>query len=108
MIGDLGEPSRETGGGLLSLPWLIRFNLPNNLQMGASTLNWGDCASFGCICLPFAPHNFGTILCTDEAALQIQCKIVCQAALGLDFIPSWARRTTLFVRGDHTLGMSPR
>ena len=39
-------------GGLLSLPRLTRFNLPNNLQMGASAFKWGDPASFGCIYSP--------------------------------------------------------
>lgn len=31
---------------------LIRFNLPSNLHMGASTLRWSDLASFGCLCSP--------------------------------------------------------
>jgi hypothetical protein len=35
------------GGGLLSFPRLARFNLRNNLEMGAGTPKWGDCASFG-------------------------------------------------------------
>ncbi len=38
--------------GLLNLPRSYRFNLPNNLHMGASALKWGDSASFGGICSP--------------------------------------------------------
>ena len=38
--------------GLLSLPRSCRFNLPNNLHVGASALKWGDAASFGRICSP--------------------------------------------------------
>jgi hypothetical protein len=40
------------GGGLLNLTRSCRFNLPNNLHVGASALKWGDAASFGCICSP--------------------------------------------------------
>jgi hypothetical protein len=47
---------RLQGGGLLNLPPSCRFNLPNNLQVGASPLKWGDSASFGLFAPHFAPQ----------------------------------------------------
>jgi len=46
------------GGGLLSLPRLIRFNLPQQLTDGSKALKWGVCASFGYICSPLCSPAF--------------------------------------------------
>jgi hypothetical protein len=58
----VGIRTLDTGvspyNGLLSLPRSCRFNLPNNLHVGASALKWGDAASFGCICSPLCSPNF--------------------------------------------------
>lgn len=44
--------------GLLNLPQCYRFNLPNNLQAGASAPDWGDDLSLGCICSPLCSPVF--------------------------------------------------
>jgi hypothetical protein len=51
------------GGGLLSLPRLIRFNLPNNLQMGARPSNGVVAPHSGGFAPHFAPHFFAESLC---------------------------------------------
>lgn len=65
------SPPRSDGqsGGLLSLPRSYRLNLPNNLDMGARALKWGDSTSFGHVCSPLCSPDLPNLVETNATAL---------------------------------------